>query len=486
MKILFATSEIFPLIKTGGLADVSCSLPRALRDLGQEVTVILPGYRSLRQKLGQPDRRYRLQDAFLHQDITLAEYTDTAVGIPMLLVESDALFDRDGGPYERVQGAPWHDNADRFAQFCRAVECLLRGAAQDLQTGADYPAGFDVVHCNDWQTGLIPALLRHNQVAIKTVFTIHNLAYQGIFDYAAFQFLKLPAQWWQLEALEFYGNFSFLKAGIVYADWVTTVSPTYAEEIQQEPMACGMAGLLQYHRHKLVGILNGADYEVWNPATDPNIPFHFDAQQLANKVNNKLDLQRAMGLRLSKSAPLIGLVSRLVEQKGIDWVVDAISATLGEKLQWVVLGNGNAEYEAALLQLAEQHPKTVSVTLGYDEALAHQIEAGCDLFAMPSRYEPCGLNQIYSLRYGTLPIVRRTGGLADTVVDATDESIAQGTATGFVFEQPSSADFMAAVRRATALYSKRRTWEKLAQTAMAQCFDWQHSAQSYLELYQQE
>lgn len=480
MNILFATSELYPLVKTGGLADVSYSLPLALQQLGESVTVVMPGYRSVRQKLGQPLRQYRFQDDFLYPDIVLGEYFDDRLSMRLLLVESDSLYDRDGGPYENALSEAWDDNHERFAQFCRAVTSLLGGGC------AEYPGKFDVVHCNDWQTGLIPALVNYLGIPIKTVFTIHNLAYQGIFNYDAFRHLSLPEQWWHIDGVEFYGNFSFLKAGIVFSDWVTTVSPTYADEILCEPAACGMGGLLQHHQSKLVGILNGADYTVWNPSSDPNILFHFDSESIEEKTKNKLDLQRHMGLRLSKSTPLIGVVSRLVDQKGVDWILSAMDAMQGEKLQWVVLGTGSKEFEQRFRAMSEANPKTIAVTIGYDETLAHRIEAASDLFAMPSRYEPCGLNQIYSLRYGTLPIVRRTGGLADTVVDADDDAIRQATATGFVFDEPSAEALTAVVRRAIALYSKRKTWKKIQLTAMAQCFDWGHSAQSYLELYKQE
>lgn len=480
MKVLFATSELYPLVKTGGLADVSYSLPQAMQQLQQDVTLILPGYRSVTQALGEPVRRYALQDDFLHPDLSICEYRDSRLGMRLLLVESKTLFDRDGGPYESPLGEPWHDNPERFAQFCRAVVCLLSGGC------AQFSDRFDVVHCNDWQTGFVPAFVRYLDLPVRTVFTIHNLAYQGVFDREVFQRLYLPESWWHMDSVEFYGNFSFLKAGIVYSDWVTTVSPTYADEILREPAACGMGGLLQHHQSKLVGILNGADYEVWDPATDPSIVFPFDAEHLDEKLNNKMDLQHHMGLRLSKSAPLVGVVSRLVEQKGIDWILDAMDALQGEKVQWIILGSGKRQFEQQLLAMAEASPKTIAVVLGYDEVLAHRIEAACDLFAMPSRYEPCGLNQIYSLRYGTLPIVRRTGGLADTVVDASEEALRQGTATGFTFEQPEADAFIEAVSRAMGMYSKRKTWRKMQVTAMAQCFDWRHSAQAYLELYEQE
>ena len=477
MNVLFASSEVFPLIKTGGLADVSQSLVVALQALGTSVSLILPGYRSVREKLPAPTASYRFDDAFIPQDLVLLEQVLPDTNIRLLLVDCPSLFDRAGGPYVDEQGTDWSDNPQRFGIFCRAVVALLAGRCQ-LQDA------FDVVHCNDWQTGLVPALLQLESLPVRSVMTIHNLAYQGVYGYDAFEALALPEQWWAYDKLEFYGNFSFLKAGIVYADQVTTVSPTYAREILQEPMACGMSGLLQYHAGKLHGILNGADYQIWNPATDPLLRFHYDVDSLEEKLHNKLDLQRSLGLQLGKSIPLIGLVSRLVHQKGVDWVAQVIARMADDKVQWVILGTGDKLLEKSLLTLAREFPKKIAVTIGYDETLAHRIEAGSDLFMMPSRYEPCGLNQIYSLRYGTLPIVRATGGLADTVVDTNAESIKSGTATGFSYQGETATDLEQCVRRAIGYFSKRKTWDGLQRNAMTQQFDWHASAQQYLHLYQ--
>ncbi|HVK98203.1 MAG TPA: glycogen synthase GlgA [Dongiaceae bacterium] len=479
MNLLFACSELFPLIKTGGLADVSQSLPLALHQAGVDVTLILPAYRSVLAQLPPPLALYEVDDPFLPARTRLLEQRFPGTDIRLLLVQPGDLFDRDGGPYSDEQGLDWPDNGGRFAAFSRAVVALLAGRCQPL-----LPV-FDVVHCNDWQTGLVPALVALERLPVRTLFTIHNLAYQGIFPRTEFDALALPAHWWHYDALEFYGNCSFLKAGIVFADVVTTVSPTYAKEILQEPLACGMSGLLQYHRHKLHGILNGADYALWNPASDSHLRFRYDADNLPEKLHNKLDLQRQLGLRLGQSIPLLGVVSRLVHQKGADWIIEAMRQLNDDRLQWVVLGTGDRAIERELQTLALAAPKRISVNIGYDETLAHRIEAAADVFVMPSRYEPCGLNQIYSLRYGTLPLVRATGGLADTVVDISDESLRQGHATGFVYQGDTTADLVQCIRRATGFFTRRKTWEKLQRAAMAQHFDWRQSAQAYLALYQQ-
>lgn len=478
MKILFATSELFPLIKTGGLADVSRSLTTALQQSGIDVDLILPAYRSVQEKLPAPLASYSFNDAFVPRGMVLLEHRLPDTGQRLLLLHCPGLFDREGGPYVDASGHDWADNAHRFAAFCRAIVALLAGRCT-------LPATYTLVHCNDWQTGLVPALVQHEALAVSTLMTIHNLAYQGNFSRAEFDALSLPAQWWAYDKLEFHGRFSFLKAGIVFADRITTVSPTYGQEILHEPNGCGMSGLLQYHQGKLSGILNGADYDIWNPATDPLIRFPYDRDSLAEKVHNKLDLQRSLGLRLGKSIPLIGLVSRLVNQKGVDWIADVMASMSGERLQWVLLGTGDKALEQRLQVLATAHPRNIAVTIGYDEVLAHRIEAGSDLFIMPSRYEPCGLNQIYSLRYGTLPMVRATGGLVDTVTDTTPDTLRDGSANGFIYHGDSALDLEQCVRRALSYFSKRKTWENLQRAAMGQRFDWQISAQHYIQLYRE-
>lgn len=478
MKILFATSELFPLIKTGGLADVSRSLTTALQREGMEVDLILPAYRSVWAKLPDPVAVYHFTDAFLPPGVMLLEHHLPDTGQRLLLVHCPSLFDRDGGPYGDDQGHDWGDNAQRFAVFCRAIVALLAGRCQ-------LAAGYSLVHCNDWQAGLVPALLKHEGLPVGSLLTIHNLAYQGNFSRTAFETLMLPAHWWAYDKLEFYGRFSFLKAGIVFADRITTVSPTYGREILQEPLGCGMSGLLQYHQNKLCGILNGADYDIWNPASDPLIRFPYDADSLAGKVLNKLDLQRSLGLTPDVHIPLVGLVSRLVHQKGVDWIAEVMASMRTENLQWVILGSGDKTLEDRLLALATDHPASISVTIGYDETLAHRIEAGSDLFAMPSRYEPCGLNQIYSLRYGTLPVVRATGGLVDTVTDTTPATLRDGSATGFSYHGDSARELEQCVRRALSYFPQSTVWETLQRTAMAQRFDWKLSAQHYIQLYRE-
>ncbi len=478
MNVLFITSEVFPLVKTGGLADVSGALVNALQQCDANVTLMLPAFLSVREKLPSPSASYTLQDAFLPPDIVLLEHVLPGSGARLLLVDAPECFDRAGGPYVDPKGHDWPDNPLRFGLFCRVVAAVAAGRSS-------FPQRFDVVHCNDWQTGLIPALIAHERLPVRTVFTIHNLAYQGVFGRDAFDALQLPPSWWSYDKVEFYGNFSFLKAGIVFADAVTTVSPTYAREILQEPMACGMSGLLQYHRHKLTGILNGADYEVWNPASDLLIPCRYSADSLAQKSRNKEALQRSLGLKPAKSTPVIGMVSRLVHQKGVDWVIAVMEAFLaaGTKVQWAILGAGDRALEQRLQALATQHPQQIAVTIGYDETLAHRIEAGADLFIMPSRYEPCGLNQMYSLRYGTLPIVRATGGLADTVVDTDAVTLANGTATGFVYQGDADSDLATCVRRALDYFGKQKQWQAIQRNAMGVCFDWTASAQLYMAIY---
>lgn len=478
MHVLFASSELFPLVKTGGLADVSASLTRALHDSGVKIDLIIPAYRTVQEKLPVPSARYRFDDAFLPSGLQLLEHRLADSGIRLLLVDYPLYFDRAGGPYLDAEGVDWPDNALRFGLFCRAIVALLAGRCELRQP-------WHVVHCNDWQTGLVPAFVQHEALAVWTVLTIHNLGYQGNFSFAEFRQLSLPDSWWSYDKLEFYGQISFLKAGIVFADHVTTVSPGYAREILSEPAGCGMAGLLQHHQQKLQGILNGIDPEIWNPAADPLIRFHYDATRLADKLHNKLDLQRTLGLKLGKTIPLIGIVSRLAHQKGIDWAIEVMVRMTGEPLQWVVLGGGDKTLEQQLQTLAERHPEKIAVTIGHDEVMAHRIEAGCDFFLMPSRYEPCGLNQLYSLRYGTLPIVRATGGLADTVVDTNPATLKNGTATGFSYSGDSPDELEQTVRRALTYYPKRKLMQTLQRTAMGRQFDWRTSAQHYLQLYRQ-
>lgn len=478
MKILFASSEAHPLIKTGGLADVSGALPKALHDLKQDVRLVLPAYAELLPQAG-PLRAVATLTLASHPDpVRILEGTLPGAQLPVYLIDAPRYFDRPGNPYTGPDGSDWPDNAHRFAGFARAIVEL----AQD-RAGLNWQP--DLVHCNDWQTGLVPALLSLETQRPATLFTVHNLAYQGRFDWPTFQALALPYAWWSLHELEFYGQLSFIKGGLVHADQLTTVSPTYAEEIRTPAYGCGLEGLLQQRAADLSGILNGADYTLWDPNSDPLLEHHYNRRSLKGKAAGKQALQQHFDLPVAPKLPLFAHVGRLVEQKGIDLVLDILPQLMQRPLQLVMLGSGHASLETALRDAQATYPDQLGVRIGYDESLAHQIEAGADAFLMPSRFEPCGLNQIYSLRYGTLPIVRRTGGLADTVVDVNYATLDSSSATGFQFNTASSAALLSTIDRALNLYTQRSAWNRVVKTGMAQDFSWTRSAKLYLKLYRE-
>lgn len=475
-RVLFASSEMYPLVKTGGLGDVSNSLPQALQQAGTDIRVVIPGYPDVLKAVKKSKVIAEVSGFMIPDNTRVIQARLPGTRLTLWIVDCAELFVRSGGPYVDTSKQEWPDNARRFAVFSRVIAELALG-----RLDVDWRP--DVVHCNDWQTGLVPALLSLSDERPASVFTIHNLAYQGNFSREVFDSLMLPPAWWSIEGIEFYNNMSFLKAGIVFADQVTTVSPTYAKEILTREFGFGMEGLLQHVSPKLTGVLNGADYETWNPASDPFVKFHYDADTLEEKLKNKLDLQRHFGLKLTKGTPLFGIVSRLVHQKGIDLVLQAIRQTLDDKVQWMILGSGDDEFERELKKLSESHPEKICFTQGYNEALAHRIEASVDVFVMPSRFEPCGLNQIYSLRYGTLPLVRATGGLADTVTDLSQTSPADG-GNGFVFTGSSADELVAAVQLACSFYRKKKQWRLAQQSAMARDFGWSRSAARYREIYE--
>ncbi|MCA1979619.1 MAG: glycogen synthase GlgA [Thiobacillus sp.] len=483
MKILFVASEAFPLVKTGGLGDVVYSLPHALAARGADIRLLLPGYRALLRQLGEV-RILGWLDVRGAEGMVSARVLETrhpGFTFPLWVVDCPPLFDRPGNPYVNASGQDWPDNAERFAVFARVAAQLGLDAL-----GLGWQA--DVAHAHDWQTGLVAAFLADAPIRPKSVFTIHNLAYGGYFSHSDFVRLQLPSHWWSPEGVEFHGGFSMLKAGIVYADAVTTVSPTYAREICTPEYGYGLDGLLLSRQYKLTGILNGIDTSIWNPATDAHLPAHYSASRInpGKRRNKQALLARFLGSVDDEAlrAPLCGLVGRLVEQKGIDWILAALPGLLAETdARFVLLGSGQAIFEQKLLRLARQHPDRVFVEIGYDEALAHLIEAGSDIFLMPSRFEPCGLNQMYSLAYGTPPVVYKTGGLADTVVDTNEATLADATANGFVFDTPTVDAFAEAVRRALAAYRQPAVWRRVQQTGMARVFDWNESAGHYLSLY---
>jgi starch synthase len=465
-------------MKTGGLGDVCGGLPQALHALGADVRLLLPGYHDTLQRAGQLKRVAQLTVPPLAQPVTLLEGVLPGTRVKVWLIDFPPAYDRPGNPYLSAHGHPWHDNAARFALLARVAAAIALDAA-----GLAWRP--EVVHAHDWQAGLVPALLAANTALPATVFTIHNLAYQGLFPYDTFQSLHLPASLWSLHALEFHGQLSFIKGGIAFADRITTVSPTYAREIQTPEHGYGLDGLLRQRAARLSGILNGIDERIWNPARDPHLVSTYSMRRLTHKTPNKTALQHEFALPVDTDVALVGLVSRLVHQKGLDLLLDALPSLMQLPLQLVVLGSGEAKYERALRAQATQYPDRLAVLAGYDETVAHRIQAGADMFLMPSRFEPCGLSQLYSLRYGTVPIVRRVGGLADTVVEANVANLAAGTATGIVFDAASAEALTGAVQRALALYRDRHVWKQIQLTGMRQDSSWRHSASDYLRLYEE-
>jgi len=477
MNILFATSEIHPLSKTGGLADVSGALPAALRRLDMDVRVLIPGYSKVLAAL--PDKTLLTSlDLPVHGTFKLYSANMPDNTVPLIVIDHPAYFDRRGGPYQDISGQDWPDNYLRFG-LLSAVAALLGSAASPL----NWPV--DIVHCNDWQTGLAPAYLHHSGVpSAASLMTIHNLAYQGIFPPHTLTELNLPPSSFSIEGLEYYGNLSFLKAGLYYADHISTVSPSYAAEIQQETLGFGLQGLLSQRRAQLTGIVNGIDTNDWNPASDPHLTHNYKSGDMSGKAAVKRQLQADHCLTQSKDTPLCGIISRMTHQKGQDLLLAIAPQLIEAGVQIIVLGSGDTLLETQLRQLATEYPAQISVVIGYDEGLAHCIEAGADIFLMPSRFEPCGLNQMYSQRYGTPPVVHRTGGLADTVIDTTLATLADGSATGFMFEEATPAAFLAAVQRALISYRNPRQWKQIKKHAMARDFSWEGSARHYQKLYE--
>jgi len=479
-KILFASSEVHPLMKTGGLADVSSSLPIALRKNGQDVRVILPAYRQCLEALADIRTVATVKLEGFHLPVEILESTLPDTDVTLWLLNSPQHFDREGGAYGPNSGGDWEDNAARFALFSRAIAAV----AMD-ELGLDWQP--DILHCNDWQTGLAPALIADMPSRPATIFTIHNLAYQGLYPKTAFDALDLPLSLWHSNGLEFYDMLSFMKGGLIYSDHITTVSPTYAEEICTYEYGYGLEGLLSERAKegRLTGILNGIDNEEWNPTTDSAISKTYSIKTVLDKRENKVAIQRYFSLPEKEDVLVLGLISRLVAQKGVDLSLDAVTQLLesGENIQLVCLGSGEKSYEQDLRVLRAKYPDKIGVDIGYNEALAHQIEAGADAFLMPSRFEPCGLNQLYSLRYGTLPIVRNTGGLADSVVDASGDDLKNDLATGFKFDAATAEALEESLRRAISLFQRPRIWRKMVLTAMEQSFSWEESSQAYLDLY---
>jgi starch synthase len=500
MRCLYVASEVAGLAKTGGLADVAASLPRALADRGHEVAVLMPLYRCIRKgphALTPTGLNFSVPIGGRLVSGSIWRTTIPASNVPVYLIEQQAYFERDDPAagaglyqYTRPDGSriDYEDNCERFVFFNRAV----------LETIRLLDFWPDALHLNDWQTGLVPvylqelglpesyAALRPRFAALKTLLTIHNLAYQGLFWHFDMPLTGLPWRLFRYEQLEFYGKINFLKAGIVNANLLNTVSPTYAKEIQTPYHGCGLQAVLAARRHDLSGIVNGIDVRVWNPATDRHVAANYDIDTaVQGKAVCKKAVQQDFGLPQSPATPLLAMVSRLAEQKGVDLLGQIAPALLRQNVQLVVLGEGQPEYHAMLRALKSRFPAQVGLKLGQDEPLAHRIEAGADIFLMPSIYEPCGLSQLYSLKYGTVPVVRATGGLCDTVADATPERLQAGGATGFTFVAMTPAAFLETVERALELFRGQPTqWLGLVRTGMRQDWSWRRSAAEYEQLYQ--
>jgi starch synthase len=477
MKIVFASSEVAPFAKTGGLADVSGSLPAALASLGHQVVIVMPLYRSVMEgpyelnsieaALEVPYRGRVLKDKVF--------YSELEPNLSVYFVRKNEFFDR-SMLYSTPEG-DYFDNADRFIYFSRGVLNLAK------------LIGFkpDIIHCNDWQTSLVPSYLKSLYMydpffkGVRTILTIHNLAYQGVFPSEYMAVSGLPSEFYSINGFEYYGRMNFLKGGIVFVDIITTVSEKYSLEIQTPEFAHGLEGILKERSSDVHGVLNGVDYREWNPETDSHIIANFNEKNLSGKERCKKDLIKAFKLKGPEKAPLIGIVSRLAAQKGFDILAEAVDKLMELGFHIVLLGTGDAVYEKQFAEIGKKHKGRFGVKIAFDNALAHKIEAGADMFLMPSRYEPCGLNQMYSLKYGTIPVVRATGGLDDTIKEF---DIKTGKGNGFKFVEYSSGALVTAMKKALEVYRNREFWIKLVKNGMSEDFSWEKSARTYENIYQ--
>jgi starch synthase len=480
MNILYVSPEIVPFAKTGGLADVAGALPKHLAELGHEVALMMPLYRAVREG-SQPliDTGKSVSVPVDGQIVAGHLFQSHLPGskVKVYLLDNPAYYDRDGLYVLPGTNRDYRDNCERFVFFARGV--LEAAEVLGIQP--------DIIHANDWQAGLIPVYLKtlyaQNRAVsgARTLFTIHNLAYQGTFRQAEMELTGLDWSLFNWHQLEFYGKLNCLKGGLVFADVLSTVSRRYAEEIQSEEFGCGLEGVLMERSKDLFGVVNGVDYSEWNPANDPLIPAPYGPGDLSGKAACKAALLKKMGLPTEGDAPLVGIISRLAKQKGFDILQDAMDDLMALDLKMVVLGTGDEAYQEFLKAATLKYPRKLAVRLSFSNELAHQIEAGSDMFLMPSHYEPCGLNQLYSMKYGTVPVVRAAGGLADTVVDY---SRGANLATGFVFDDYTGDALLEVVRRAVAGYADRAAWSALVANGMAQDWSWGRSAAEYVALYE--
>jgi starch synthase len=479
MRALYVTAELYPWVKSGGLGDVAAALPPALTALGVDTRLLLPGFPGFLDAFPGITDVARLHTPFTSERVRVGLTRLPGTGRLAYLVDQPAYYDRPGSPYASPNGSDWPDNHRRFGLFSWVAAAIAGGADQNWTP--------DILHAHDWHAGLAPAYLAASAAGhIPTVFTVHNLAYQGLFSAALFPELALPPGFLSIDGVEFHGRISFMKAGLFYSDRLTTVSPTYAREIQTSAFGGGFEGLLRSRADALTGILNGVDPRVWDPRHDALLPRVYGAEDApAGKRAVKAVLRSRLGLEQHEDAPLFGAVSRLTPQKGLDLLLPCLPEVVGGGSQIAILGSGDSDLEQGFAAAAASRRGQVAVEIAYDEALSHLIIGGSDVILVPSRFEPCGLTQLYALRYGTLPLVRRVGGLADTVVDATSVSLAEDSATGFAFDDVNPQALMLTIGRAIALFREPKMWRRMMRRAMTQDFSWESAARQYVALYRE-
>jgi len=472
MRILSVAPEIFPLIKTGGLADVCGALPGALGVLGGYVKTLVPGYGPVIKAVKSGKKIATINDLFGGKANLISA---TVKGLELIVIDAPHLYKRDGGPYGDINGNDWPDNWKRFGALGKVGAMVGRGLIRGYQP--------DIIHAHDWQAGLTPAYLAYGTPAkAKSIFTVHNMAFQGWFDPAIFAELGLPQKAFSVEGVEYYGGVGFLKAGLQCADWLTTVSPSYGGEIRLPEFGMGLEGLLNKRSDRLTGILNGIDIDIWNPENDPVLVANYSSRSLKRRSENKRAVLERFGLEISRG-PLLAVVSRLTWQKGIDVLGAAIDDLVRLGGQLCVLGSGEKQFETMIEAAARRHKGRVGLVLGYDEELAHLIQGGADAVVVPSRFEPCGLTQLIALRYGAVPVVARTGGLSDTIIDANSAAIEAGVATGIQFPALSRLTLIEAIERTVTLFRRPKTWARIQRQGMKTDVSWEHSAQAYMRLY---
>lgn len=472
IEVLSVASEVYPLIKTGGLADVAGALPHALSAAGVSMRTLVPGYPAVLAKLSGGREVAQFDDLFGVRGRLIAGRVE---GLDLIVLDAPALYDRPGNPYMGPEGWDWPDNWKRYA--------ALSWVASELGLGLVEGYRPQLIHAHDWQAGLVPAYVKYGPSStLKTVMTVHNMAFQGTYGADIFGQLRLPPHAFSVEGVEYYGGVGYLKAGVECADAVTTVSPTYAVEIRTQAFGMGLDGLLNNRSATVFGVLNGIDMEAWNPATDPALASRYSANSLNNRLANKAAVQEQFGLEPS-DGPLFVVVSRLTWQKGIDLLVSCIDQIVAAGGQLAVLGSGEAELENAVRDAAMRYPGRVGLITGYNEPLSHLLQGGGDVIVVPSRFEPCGLTQLYALRYGCIPLVSRVGGLNDTVIDANVAALQAEVATGVQFAPPTEMALADAIRRTLDLYADQKTWKKMQRRGMKSDVSWETSAARYAQLY---